>query len=296
MMKTFQKDIKSKLKNLLVIAAVITAYGIGRHISNDEYEQKLQNRIDSFAKTETAYKEKIKDLQAFKKDFRFYDFDKNGIRNSLIDSLNSGEFVAQKPKDYEQFRLSVPQREEIIGVYEYMKKHKFPDMETFLKPRKILISTINNCPADSTDLFFRSCKQYHGLLKREMGALKRYLQGVDGLFMLNMPRHEVKARQKTVGERMEKQDNVYAKMIDFAEYAMLEDVLAIRQLTEINNNMIEVCQQRDSVQNAEAFKAFRSKKAKRRAEIADSLNDDRKEKERASLSRFQFFTPLQREW
>lgn len=294
-MKVFQKDIKSKLKNLLAIAAVITTYGIGRHISNDEYEQKLQNRIDSFAKSEAAYKEKIKILEAAKKDFRFYDFDRNGIRNSLIDSLNSGKFVPEKPKDYEQFRLFVPQREEINGVYEYMKKHKFPDMDNLLKQRKLLIHNINTCPDDSTDLFFRSCQQYHGLLKREMGALKRYLQGVDGLFMLKMPRHEVKARQKVVGERMEKRDNMYSKMLDFAEYAMLEDILAIRQLTEINNNMIDTCRSKDSIRQVEARKLFYYKKSQRRAEIADSLYQDAKKKEITPLMRIQALAPWRRD-
>ncbi len=287
-MKTFQKDIKSKLKNLLLIAVVSGAYLGGRQISAEAYEQNLQNQRVDFAKKEAAYKEKIKDLQAAKADIRFYDISPEGLRNSYVDSLNYRRFVPLKRADYSGFELHMPGEKEIKHAVSHLKPLEQRSFARVEKQKKILINKINTCPPDSADLFFRSCKDYRRTLIKEMAML--YDRGAGRMLYLNLPPKYVAEAFNAANKKLGKAENDYQNMLIAAEMRFMEDALSLRGLVEANNQAIKDFQVRDSLKAVEHKKVFDYQQRIRRQMLVDSLVKDR---ERQKQQEVRSFVPLE---
>ncbi len=287
-MKTFQKDIKSKLKNLLFIVVAAGAYIGGRHISAGAYEQNLQNQSRDFAKKEAAYKEKIKDLQAAKRDIRFYDISPEGLRNSYVDSLNYRRFVPMKRTDYSGFELHMPGEKEIKHAVSHLKPLEQRSFARVEKQKKILVNKINACPQDSTDLFFRSCKDYRRTLIKEMAML--YDRGAGRIMYLSLPPKYVAEAFNAANKKLGKADNDYQNMLIAAEMRFMEDALAVREVVEVNNQAVKDFQVRDSLKAVEHKKVFDYQQRIRRQMLVDSLV---KERERKKQQEVRSFVPLE---
>lgn len=283
-MKKFQKDIKSKLKNLLVIGCVAGAYLLGRQASNNQDAQNLQNQSNDFAKKEVAYKEKIKDLQAAKAEFRFYDINADGLRNSLIDSLNYRRYQPLKKADYSGFELFVPGEKELKHAVSHLKPLEERSFERLEKQKKILIHKINNCPEDSAELFFKSCNQYRRVLIKEMAML--HDRNAGRLMYLNLPEKYVVDAFNAAGKKLGPQNNEYQNLLIAGEMRFMEDVLAVRDVVAINNEAIKVFQSKDSLKAAQHQKNFNQQQRIRRAAIVDSLKADRELKRREEVQKF----------
>lgn len=281
-MKNFQKDIKSKLKNLLVVSLTIGAYLFGRQISANSSEQNLQNQQHDFAKKETAYKEKIKNLQEKPQDIKFYDINALGVRNSLVDSLNYKNYKPLIIKDYAENKMQVPDESELKQMMLHLKKNSktFADME---KQKKILVRKINTCPKDSAELFFKTCKQYRRVLLKEMAML--YDKNIGRVLYLKLPEKHVRAAFHQEAKKLNDAKDVYHNVKVAGEMRFMENALALRNLALVNNQAIEVFAQIDKNKAVVHAQEFEQRQQKKRAQIVDSLVADFKQKEKSKIQK-----------
>lgn len=259
-MKIFQRLKSVKASHLLLGAAFAAVFGVGR-LSKKAEVDGLKER---FAGKEKVYQEKIKKLTVAANPFRFYDYDRNGVRISELDRVKKEEMPEEFKDRFGKYRTKEIAPAEIVRLDSI--RHKKGEKTTFpernparLKELELRLSDTISVYGDEE--YLKAVREYRNLVMEEMRVMSKKRKGFDfRLFKLNDEQLKEVVKEYPIVEYLKYTDEPYPQPKELYKQQkdayLAQKILEMRSFIRVNNAVVEDMKMADSLlfNNAKEFK------------------------------------------